>query len=66
MHVGMDHHDAGREIPRVGIDAGVVVEVAVRRLEMDEKISARLAEEKARLEVLRYQLNLFFIFKSIN
>ena len=31
----MDHQDARRQVARVGVDAGVVVEVAVRRLEMD-------------------------------
>lgn len=34
----------------------------LHRLELHEKVSARLAEEKARLEVLRYQLNPHFLF----
>jgi hypothetical protein len=38
----------------------------LRRLEMDEKISARLAEEKARLEVLRDQLNPHFLVQARN
>ena len=38
----------------------------LHQLELDEKISARLAEEKARLEVLRYQLNPHFLFNALN
>jgi len=38
----------------------------LHRLELDEKTSARLAEEKARLEVLRYQLNPHFLFNALN
>lgn len=38
----------------------------LRRLEMNERITAQLAEEKARLEVLRYQLNPHFLFNSLN
>ena len=39
--------------------------VRLNRLELDEKIAARLAEEKARLEVLRYQLNPHFLFNTL-
>ena len=38
----------------------------LHKLELDEKTSARLAEEKARLEVLRYQLNPHFLFNALN
>lgn len=38
----------------------------LNRLESDERIAAQLAEEKARLEVLRYQLNPHFLFNSLN
>lgn len=38
----------------------------LHRLELDEKTSAQLAEEKARLEVLRYQLNPHFLFNALN
>lgn len=38
---------------------------ALHQLELDEKIAARLAEEKARLEVLRYQLNPHFLFNAL-
>ncbi len=38
----------------------------LNRLELDEKIAAQLAEEKARLEVLRYQLNPHFLYNSLN
>jgi hypothetical protein len=39
--------------------------VRLNRLELDEKISAQLAEEKSRLEVLRYQLNPHFLFNTL-
>lgn len=39
--------------------------VRLHGLELDEKITARLAEEKARLETLRYQLNPHFLFNSL-
>jgi hypothetical protein len=35
-------------------------------IERDEKIAAQLGEEKARLEVLRYQLNPHFLYNSLN
>ena len=38
----------------------------LRQLELNEKIAARLAEEKARLEVLRYQLNPHFLYNALN
>lgn len=42
------------------------VELArLHRLELDERIAARLGEEKARLEVLRYQLNPHFLFNAL-
>jgi signal transduction histidine kinase len=34
-------------------------------IERDEKLAARLGEEKARLEVLRYQLNPHFLFNTL-
>jgi signal transduction histidine kinase len=37
----------------------------LNRLEFDEKVAARLAEEKARLEVLRYQLNPHFLYNTL-
>jgi len=38
--------------------------VRLHRLELDEKTAARLAEEKARLELLRYQLNPHFLLNA--
>jgi sensor histidine kinase YesM len=38
----------------------------LHQLELDEKTSARLAEEKARLELLRYQLNPHFLYNALN
>jgi hypothetical protein len=37
----------------------------LHKLELDEKISARLTAEKAQLDVLRYQLNPHFLFNSL-
>ncbi len=37
----------------------------LHKLELDEKISARLMAEKAQLDVLRYQLNPHFLFNSL-
>jgi hypothetical protein len=37
----------------------------LHKLELDEKITARLAAEKAQLDVLRYQLNPHFLFNSL-
>ncbi len=39
--------------------------VRLKKRELDEKISARRAEEKSRLEVLRYQLNPHFLFNTL-
>ena len=40
LDVGVDHEDAGRQVARIGVDAGVVVEVAVGRLEVDARRDA--------------------------
>ncbi len=37
----------------------------LNRLEFDEKTAARLAEEKTRLEMLRYQLNPHFLYNAL-
>ncbi|MDF3058216.1 MAG: putative two component system sensor histidine kinase [Rariglobus sp.] len=37
----------------------------LHRLELDQKTAARLAEEQARLETLRYQLNPHFLFNAL-
>lgn len=39
--------------------------VRLNRLELDEKTAARLGEERARLEMLRYQLNPHFLFNTL-
>ena len=38
----------------------------LRQIDRDESVSARLSEEKARLEMLRYQLNPHFLFNALN
>ncbi|WP_415908407.1 histidine kinase [Oleiharenicola sp. Vm1] len=38
----------------------------LHRLDQNEKLAARLAEEKAQLELLRYQLNPHFLYNSLN
>jgi integral membrane sensor domain MASE1 len=38
----------------------------LRQLEIDERIAAQLSAEKARLEVLRYQLNPHFLYNALN
>ncbi len=38
----------------------------LHRLDQGEKLAARLAEEKAHLELLRYQLNPHFLYNSLN
>jgi ligand-binding sensor domain-containing protein len=38
----------------------------LQQVDRDERIAAQLAEEKARLEVLRYQLNPHFLYNSLN
>lgn len=39
--------------------------VRLNRLELDEKTAAKLGEERARLEMLRYQLNPHFLFNTL-
>ena len=47
--VGVDHQDAGRQVARVRVDAGVVVEVARRaRLEMDARRDPPAADRQER------------------
>lgn len=38
----------------------------LRQIDRDESIAAKLAEEKARLETLRYQLNPHFLYNALN
>lgn len=38
----------------------------LRQLELNEKIAAQISEERAQLEMLRYQLNPHFLFNTLN
>jgi hypothetical protein len=61
-------HDRTRELAHSNARlAASNAELArLNRLELDERIAAQLSEEKARLEVLRYQLNPHFLYNSLN
>lgn len=65
LHRRADHLEALIKERTAELDRQNHELIRLNKLELDEKISARLAEEKARLEVLRYQLNPHFLFNTL-
>ena len=56
----------GRDEAEAQLATSNVELIRLHQLEFDEKIATQLSEEKARLEVLRYQLNPHFLYNSLN